>query len=68
MDIVEFAEKFLGVTLCEWQRNHLRTLDNLNVRGNIRVAMRMPGEFYIYFDQQTQKELVQNGTTPNCHH
>ena len=68
MDIVEFAEKFLGTELKDWQKEHLRRLDNMRLRGPIRVVMRYPDEFYIYLDQTTQRELIQNGQTPHCYH
>lgn len=67
MDVVEFAEKWLGVELKDWQKEHLRTLDSMRLQGPIRVIMRYPDEFYIYLDQTTQKELIQNGPTPHCY-
>ena len=60
MDIVEFAEKFMGVELCCWQKEHLRLLDKLP-RG-ARIVMAKPGRVYIYVDQPT-KELIPNGKT-----
>lgn len=68
MDIVEFAEKFLGAKMCDWQKDHLRTLDSMKLRGNIRVVMRLPNEFYIYMDRNSKKELIQHGQTSNSYH
>lgn len=68
MDIVEFAERWLGVELKDWQKEHLRTLNNMRLQGPIRVVMRYPDEFYIYLNQNTQRELIQNGQTPHCYH
>lgn len=68
MDVVEFAEKFLGTELKDWQKDHLRRLDSMRLRGPIRVIMRYPGEFYIYLDQDSKRELIHNGTPFNCYH
>lgn len=61
MDVVEFAEKFMNIELCEWQKEHLRALENLRSKGDIRIVTGCKGQVYIYLDQQTQKELIQHG-------
>lgn len=53
MDIVEFAEKFMGVELMEWQKIHLRTLDRLGKDADVRIVMpRHVGrrQVYIYMN------------------
>lgn len=64
MDIVEIAEAFYGVQLTNWQKDHIRTLDELGERANIRVVVpSCNGENQdVYFYLNT-KELVLNGTT-----
>ena len=61
MDVVEFAEKFMNIELEEWQKQHLRTLENLGFDGDIRIVTGRKGQVYIYLDRKVQKELVQNG-------
>ena len=63
MDIVEFAEKFCGVELHEWQKKHIRILEKLP-RG-ARIVMAPRGRVYIYVDQPT-KELIPSGKTTHC--
>lgn len=58
MDIVEFAEKFCGVELKEWQKQHIRILEKLP-RG-AKIVMGRGGRVYIYMNQ---KELMPHGTT-----
>lgn len=65
VDIVEFAEKFMNVELQDWQKNHLRMLDEMRKDGRICVAMPKNAgrrQVYIYMDQY--KELMNNGS-PN---
>lgn len=59
MDIIEFAEKFYGATLPDWQKTHLRKVYELSKNHHIRVVMRK-GQAYMYL---TPKELTQNGQT-----
>lgn len=59
MDIVEFAEKFYGASLPDWQKVHLRRVYELSKNHDIRVVMRK-GQAYTYL---TPKELTQNGQT-----
>ena len=59
MDIVEFAERFCGVELKNWQKEHIRVLEKLPRGAKIVMAPR--GRVYIYVDQPT-KELISNGT------
>lgn len=60
MDIVEFAERFCGVELRDWQKEHIRVLEKLP-RG-AKIVMAPKGRVYIYVDQPT-KELIPNGKT-----
>lgn len=53
MDIVEFAERFMGVELKEWQKEHLRILEKLPRDAKIVMAPR--GRVYVYMNQ-TVKE------------
>ena len=64
MDIVEFAEKIYGANLYEWQKEYLRTLDQMCKKGEVRIVVlpRPIGRMYTYF---RFKELIQNGETLN---
>ena len=66
MDIAEFAEKFMNIELKDWQKNHLRTLENLHSDGSIHVIMRSRKQVYIYMDQLTRKGLIRNGQASHC--
>lgn len=61
MDIVEFAEKFMNVKLLEYQKAVLRAFDGLRLEGRIRVVTGRDGRSYIYLDESTREELIQNG-------
>ncbi len=62
MDIVEFAEKEYGAKLVKWQKEYLRTLDELCENGYARVVVNKGvGRMFTYFKA---KELISNGT-PN---
>lgn len=61
MDIVEFAEKYYGASLPDWQKTHLRKLYELSKDHDIRVVMRK-GRAYMYLNP---KELTQDGQTSN---
>ena len=63
MDIVEFAEKFMGVQLTDWQKRHFRFLYDLSRKGDVRVVMGKNGQVYTYFKM---KELVLNGAPNDC--
>lgn len=65
MDIVEFAEKYYDAALVEWQKDYLRTLDQLYANGSVRVVVipRGVGRMFTYFKA---KELVSNGQTNDC--
>lgn len=67
MDIVEFAEKFMGIELFECQKQLLRELEKLGPEDTIRVVTGRFKQPYIYPTQQILKELTQNGATPYCH-
>lgn len=56
MDIVEFAEKFYGAKLPEWQKTHLRKVYELSKNHDIKVVMRKR-QAYMYL---IPKELTQN--------
>lgn len=61
MDVVEFAEKFMNIELMEWQKKHLRALENLRSEGDIRIVTGRKGQIYIYLDRKIQRELIQHG-------
>ena len=63
MDIVEFAEKMYDVKLADWQKEHIRTLDRLGTKADIRIVMpRHNGrDEAVYFYLNT-RELILNGT------
>lgn len=61
MDVVEFAEKFMNIELKDWQKEHLRILENLRSEGDVRIVTGRKGLVYIYLDQQLQRELIQHG-------
>ena len=63
MDIVEFAEKFTGIQLTDWQKRHIRFLYDLSRRGDVRIVMGKDGQIFTYFKA---KELVLNGSTNDC--
>lgn len=67
MDIVDFAEKFMGIELLECQKQLLRELEKLGPECNIRVVTGRFKQPYIYPTQKILKELIQNGATPYCH-
>lgn len=63
MDVVDFAEKFCGVELKEWQKQHIRLLDRMRKDGRINIVMPKNADrsqVYIYMNQ---KELMPHGTT-----
>lgn len=49
MDIVEFAERFMGIELQEWQKEHIRVLEKIH-RG-AKIVMAPNGRVYFYVDQ-----------------
>ena len=62
MDIVEFAEKFAGGKLPEWQKRYIRTLDEMGKDARIYIVYPPKTgrtQAYIYLDQM--KELLSNG-------
>lgn len=61
MDVVEFAERFMNIELQEWQKKHLRALENLGSDGDVRIVTGRKGQIYIYLDRKIQKELIQHG-------
>ena len=64
MDIVEIAEKFYGIQLADWQKKHIRTLDDLGEKADIRVVMpRHQGRDQAVYFYLNAKELILNGQT-----
>lgn len=61
MDVVEFAEKFMGIELFECQKQMLRELEKLGPDSNIRVVTGRFKQPYIYPTQAILKELIQHG-------
>ena len=70
MDIADFAERFAGTKLPEWQKEYLRVLYERSRDTPIYISIR-PHQgrdaFYTYFDRNILRELTQNGTTSNSH-
>lgn len=63
MDIVEFAERFCGAELKDWQKQHIRMLDRMRKDGRINIVMpknASRSQVYIYMNQ---KELIPHGKT-----
>lgn len=67
MDVIEFAEKFCGAELFEWQKDFIRKLEKLGPDINIRIVTGRRGKSYIYPDLNAIKELTQNGATLDSH-
>lgn len=67
MDIVEIAEKFMDIRLADWQKEHIRVLDKLGEKANIRVLVpnQSNRDQAVYFYLNT-KELILNGKTTHC--
>lgn len=64
MDIVEYAEKFYSVQLTDWQKEHIRMLDKLGEKTDIRVVMsRHQGRDQAVYFYLNAKELILNGQT-----
>lgn len=63
MDIVKFAEKFYGVELKDWQKDHLRLLDKMRKDDNIRIVFpRHHGRSHMMYIYMNAKELIPDGT------
>ena len=61
MDIVEIAEKFYGVQLADWQKEHIRTLDKMGKQTDIRIVMpRHNGRDQAVYFYLNTKELILN--------
>ena len=65
MDIVEYAEKFYGMNLPDWQKDHLRRVYELSRDNDIQIIMGRYGRVYTYLTPKTLKELTQSGKTAN---
>jgi hypothetical protein len=64
VDIVEFTEKFYGVELKDWQKDHLRLLDKVCKDDNIRIVFpRHLGRSQLMYIYMNTKELISNGST-----
>ena len=64
MDIVDYAEKFYGVQLSDWQKEHIRTLNELGEKTSIRIVMpRHNGRDQAVYFYLNAKELILNGQT-----
>lgn len=61
MDIVEFAEKFMGIELFEYQKTFLRAFEKVKSDGKVRIVTGRDGRSYIYLDDSTRQELIQHG-------
>ena len=65
MDIVEYAEKFYGTNLPNWQKDHLRKVYEISRDNDIHVVFGRYGRVYTYLTPKTLKELIQSGKTAN---
>ena len=64
MDVVEFAEKFYGVVLKDWQKDHLRLLDEMRKDDDIRIVFpKHHGRSHLMYIYMDAKELTPNGKT-----
>lgn len=54
MDIVEYTEKVLDVKLSDWQKEHLRTLNEKRLDEGLYIVMRKRNGVYIYQDSLTK--------------
>jgi hypothetical protein len=64
MDIVKLAEKFYGVELKDWQKEHLRLLDEMRKDDNIRIVFpKHHGGSHLMYIYMNAKELISNGST-----
>ena len=62
MDIAEFAEKFCGVELPEWQKNYIRTLYEMGTDAKIYICMpKNLGRNQAYIHINNIKELIHDG-------
>lgn len=67
MDIVEIAERFYGAELTDWQKEHIRTLDKLGEKADIKIVMpRHNGRSDAVYFYLNTKELIINGATNDC--
>lgn len=63
MDVVEFAEKFYGAELPEWQKNYIRTLHEMCTDAKIYICMPKDlGRHQALIHINNTKELFSNGT------
>lgn len=69
MDVVKFAEKFYGVELKDWQKDHLRLLDKMRKDDDIRIVFpRHRGSRHLMYIYMNAKELIPNGSTNDSKH
>lgn len=63
MDVVEFAERFYGADLPEWQKNHIRSLYEMGTDAKIHICMPPhAGRTQALIHVNNIKELLSNGT------
>lgn len=67
MDIVEFVERFMDIELKDWQKKHIKMLDETRRDADIRICMPKHNgrshQMYIYMNA---KELISNGSPNDC--
>ena len=67
MDIVEFAETRYGCELPEWQKKHIRMLDEMGKDAKIYIVMPAhAGRTQALIHLDNIKELFANGTQNDC--
>lgn len=65
VDIAEFVERFMDIELKDWQKEHLRLLDETSRNADIRICMpRHAGRSHQMYIYMNAKELIANGS-PN---
>lgn len=63
MDVVEFAERFYGAELPEWQKEHIRALYKMHMDAKIYICMpKHSGRRQALIHINNIKELLSNGT------
>ena len=65
MDIIEYAERFYGMDLPDWQKEHLRRVYEISRDNDIHVVFGRYGRVYTYLTPKILKELTQSGKTAN---
>lgn len=69
MDIVDYAEMFYGVQLADWQKEHIRTLNEAGKNAKVCIVMpRHHGRDQAIYFYLNHKELMPNGSKNDNQH